>query len=77
VIGSLDRQILDLGRRANLNLVMGSTITIVGLMVLSYFVFYAVHPLSEEVTEATIYFGTRLTLVMFIEVFAYFFLRLY
>lgn len=56
---------------------MGSTITIVGLMALSYFVFYAVHPPPAEVTETTIYFGTRLTLVVFIEVFAYFFLRLY
>jgi hypothetical protein len=77
VIGSLDRQILDLGRRANVNLVMGSAITIVGLILLSYFVFYAVHLSSAEVTETTIYFCTRLTLVVFIEVFAYFLLRLY
>ena len=77
IIDSLDRQILDLGRRANLNLVMGSTITIIGLTVLSYFVFYAVHPPSAAITETTIYFGTRLTLVVFIEIFAYFFLRLY
>ena len=77
IIGSLDRQIIDLGRRANLNLVMGSSITIVGLIVLSYFVFYAVHPPSADVTEVAVYFGTRLTLVVFIEVFAYFFLRLY
>jgi hypothetical protein len=39
VISSLNRQIVDLGRRANLNLVMGSSITIAGLAVLGYFVF--------------------------------------
>ncbi len=77
VIGSLDRQILDLGRRANLNLVMGATITVVGIVILSYFVFYAVHPSSAEKIETAIFFGTRLTLVVFIEIFAYFFLRLY
>jgi hypothetical protein len=75
--GSLDRQILDLGRRANLNLVMGATITVVGIVILSYFVFYAVHPSSAEKIETAIFFGTRLTLVVFIEIFAYFFLRLY
>jgi hypothetical protein len=77
VISSLNRQIVDLGRRANLNLVMGSSITILGLVVLGYFVFFAIHPTPAEITETAIYFTTRLTLVVFIEVFAYFFLRLY
>jgi hypothetical protein len=77
VIGSLDRQIADLGRRANLNLVMGTGITIVGLVILSYFVFYTIHPVTNNVAETIVYFGTRVTLVVFIEVFAYFFLRLY
>jgi hypothetical protein len=73
----LKREILNLGRRANLNLVMGTGVTVLGLSLLAYFVFYATHPSSSEKLDIAIYFGTRLTLVVFIEVFAYFFLRLY
>jgi hypothetical protein len=77
LIFSLEREILNLGRRANLNLVMGTGVTVLGLSLLAYFVFYAMHPSSSETLDIAIYFGTRLTLVVFIEVFAYFFLRLY
>ena len=46
IINSLNSQILDLGRRANVNLVMGSVVTVAGLSVLSYFVFSPyIHPL--------------------------------
>jgi len=77
VISSLEREISNLGRRANLNLVMGTIVTSVGLFILGYFVFYAVHPALTDKIDTAIYFGTRLTLVVFIEIFAYFFLKLY
>lgn len=77
-IFSLEREISNLGRRANLNLVMGTVVTALRLSLLAYFVLYA-NQLSapDDRLDIAIYFGTRLTLVLFIEVFAYFFLRLY
>lgn len=77
VVGSLERQVADLGKRANVNLVMGSAITLMGLLILGYFVFYATHPVTVRPVEVAVYFGTRITLIVFIEIFAYFFLRLY
>jgi hypothetical protein len=77
IVSALEQEILNLGRRANVNLVMGVAITLIGLIILGYFVLYAAHPIFSDRFEALIYFGTRLTLVVFIEVFAYFFLRLY
>ena len=74
---SLERQISDLGRRANTNLFMGSVTTLVGLVFLGYFVVDVTTSLSADRTATAITFGTRLSLVIFIEVFAYFFLRLY
>ncbi|WP_417069212.1 hypothetical protein [Niveibacterium terrae] len=70
------QEISSLGRRGNLNLTIGVTTTVVGLFLLGYFVL-----LSEIQADQPIYFVVhflpRLTLVIFIEVFAYFFLGLY
>jgi hypothetical protein len=76
IIKSLNDQIAELGRRANVNLAMGGAITTIWLSILGYFV-YTVHLAPLETTASLIYIGKRLTLVVFIEVFAYFFLRLY
>jgi hypothetical protein len=74
---SLEKEISNLGRRANLNLAMGTVVTALGLFILAYFVFFTTHSSLQENVDIIIYYGIRLTLVVFIEVFAYFFLRLY
>lgn len=72
----LAQEVSALGRRGNLNLSLGIITTIVGLVFLGYFVFTSGDPAKQPVDFA-IHFLPRLTLVLFIEVFAYFFLRLY
>jgi hypothetical protein len=69
------REINALGRRGNLNLVLGTVTTMIGMYVLSDYVIR-----SGQVSDPTIFasqFAPRLTLAIFIQVFAYFFLRLY
>lgn len=74
--GRLRAEIESLGRRGNVNLALGVITTLVGLVLLSVFIFK-----NEELAAGSlpyaINFLPRLTLVIFIEVFAYFFLRLY
>jgi len=72
----LAQEVSALGRRGNLNLSLGVITTIVGLVFLGYFVFTSGDPAKQPIDFA-IHFLPRLTLVLFIEVFAYFFLRLY
>lgn len=72
----LAQEVSALGRRGNLNLSLGVVTTIVGLIFLGYFVFTAGDP-SKDPFDLAVHFVPRLTLVLFIEVFAYFFLRLY
>lgn len=67
-----------LAQRANINLVIGICTALLGLAILAYIVFsdhsgIATAPLS---TYATSIFP-RISLVVFVEIFAYFFLRLY
>jgi hypothetical protein len=70
-------EINSLRRRANLNLVLGITITIIGLIILWYYVVYTGHVTDNKNIESMEYFIPRFSLVILIEVFAYFFLRLY
>lgn len=72
----LGREVQALGRRGNLNLALGTATTVAGLVLLGYFVLLTTVDLTEPKTFA-IRFIPRLTLVVFIELFAYFFLRLY
>jgi hypothetical protein len=65
-----------LARRGNLNLLLGGITTISGLIVLGYFVFNDTYRAIEPTTFA-VHFLPRVTLVLFIQAFAYFFLRLY
>jgi hypothetical protein len=65
-----------LSRRGNLNLVLGILTTVAGLFVLGYFV-VKIPSDGDPTTGMLIRFVPRLSLVVFIEVFAYFFLRLY
>lgn len=72
----LSKELEALGRRGNLNLALGALTTVIGLALLGLSVF-------SEVTEAkdwwalASHFVPRLTLVVMIELFAYFFLSLY
>lgn len=76
----LRQEISDLGRRANLNLVIGFFISFLGLSLLAYFVYTTNVELDNpQLNVATVAtrFLVRLSLVVVVEVFAYFFLRLY
>ena len=76
---SLDRlygEIKALGWRGNLNLSLGVLTTIIGLGILGYFVL-EVDSIPEDKMAFIAHFIPRLSLVLLIEVFAYFFLRLY
>lgn len=67
-------------RRANINLVIGIVTTFTGIAVLAYGVFLPLPALAagDDATFAYIrQFAPRLSLAILIEVFAYFFLRLY
>ena len=75
-IRRLRQETEDLGRRGNLNLVLGITTTLAGLGVLAYVVFTTPVDVADPLNVLG-YYIPRLTLVIFIEVFAYFFLRLY
>lgn len=65
-----------LGRRGNLNLSLGILTTIVGLAILGYFV-VEIDTVPEDKVAFVAYFIPRLSLVVLIEIFAYFFLKLY
>lgn len=68
-------EIQSLGKRGNLNLTFGILTTLSGLGVLGYSVFYMPHTLSG--IDIGMYYIPRLSLVVLIEIFAYFFLSLY
>lgn len=74
-IDRLRAELAALTRRGNLNLVLGILTTVIGLAILGYFVFN--YTSTGDPTEMISSFLPRLSLVIFIEVFAYFFLRLY
>lgn len=71
----LSREITDLARRGNVNLVLGMGTTVFGL----YFLGSAVlnSPAALSGTDLVMHFIPRLSFAVVIEVFAYFFLRLY
>lgn len=73
--GRLQRETVDLARRGNLNLGLGMLTTMMGLSVLGWAVFQT--PATSDPKTLIAYFLPRLSLVILIEVFAYFFLRLY
>ena len=72
----LNGEIMALGRRGNLNLALGIVTTVVGLSLLGYFVIRTSSQ-PEVLPTFAVHFIPRLSLVVFIEVFAYFFLKLY
>jgi len=72
----LKDELSSLGQRGNLNLIIGIMTTVAGLLVLGYVVFKAEHTTNDPTLVAS-YYLPRLSLVLFIEIFAFFFLRLY
>lgn len=69
-------EISALSRRGNLNLSLGILTTIIGLGILGYFIL-EIDSIPEDKMAFIAHFIPRLSLVILIEVFAYFFLRLY
>lgn len=72
----LSSEIQSLTRRGNLNLSLGVVTTIIGLSILGYFVLKS-GPVTDDKMAFIANFIPRLSLVILIEVFAYFFLKLY
>lgn len=66
----------SLGRRGNLNLTLGAVTTVIGLTMLGATVFTGAAG-SNDVWSFVSHFLPRITLVLMIELFAYFFLSLY
>lgn len=73
----LYQEIDDLGRRGNINLALGVAITVIGLFILSGFLLSTGKELPQELWSFLVHYLPRLTLILFIELFAYFFLYLY
>lgn len=75
----LKTEIDALGRRANVNLVIGSFISMVGFVFLAVFTYISGIGVAsnENIMREIIIFCTRLSLVVMMQIFAYFFLRLY
>lgn len=74
--GRLYKEMDNLGRRGNSNLALGVIITVMGLYVLGDFLLSSGEP-PQELWSFLVHYLPRLTFVIFIELFAYFFLRLY
>jgi len=74
--GRLIDQLSTLRRRGNLNLVIGVTTTLgaIFVLILTVYSVRSVHPSSPELIA---YFVPRISTVVFVEVFSFFFLRLY
>jgi len=75
-ISRLREELYSLGKRSNLNLALGVVTTITGLSILGVFVLSKTTEM-KEVIDFIKHFVPRISLVIFIEIFAYFFLRLY
>jgi hypothetical protein len=71
----LTQEIESLGRRGNLNLVIGVLTTIAAVTILTTTVLSGNYILNAN--ELIAYYAPRLTLSIFIEIFSFFFLRLY
>jgi hypothetical protein len=72
----LNFEVSALGRRGNINLCIGILTALAGLIVLGELVFRGtLNPKSA--LDLSAHYIPRLTLVIFIEIFAYFFLKLY
>lgn len=72
-----EKEIFASGRRSNLNLIIGIMVTIVGAGLLAYISFENKPDFGTNITALLAHYLPRITTIIFIEVFAFFFLRLY
>jgi|tagenome__1003787_1003787.scaffolds.fasta_scaffold20947338_3 hypothetical protein len=79
IVRRLQNEIDALGRRANVNLVIGILISALGIGLLTWFVIQSTDELAKGLSagDAAMRFAVRLSVALFVQVFAYFFLRLY
>ena len=75
-IERLNNEVESLARRGNLNLSLGILTALAGIALLGIFIWIMEVPRVSSM-EFVQYFFPRFSLVIFVEVFAYFFLRLY
>ena len=75
-IERLDNEVESLDRRGNLNLALGISTALAGIVLLAFFVWNPGGPNGSPM-EFVQNFLPRISLVILVEVFAYFFLRLY
>lgn len=73
----IDSLLSDLRGRQETNLGLGMLFSIVGVVILAGLVFYGTHAAANDKVEFLLWFIPRLSIVIFIQVFAYFFLGLY
>lgn len=73
----IDSLLSDLRGRQETNLGLGMLFSIVGVVILAGLVFYGTHAAATDKVEFLLWFIPRLSIVIFIQVFAYFFLGLY
>ena len=72
------KEIGNLSRRANINLIIGGIIALTGIAGLTIFIFSTSHDVRfMKVVPLVTYWIVRLSLIVFIEIFAFFFLRIY
>lgn len=71
----LEDEIENLNRRGGVNLGIGSTIAIAGMLILAYFVYNS--QFSVKNVDSFFNFVPKFSFVFVVELFAYFFLRLY
>lgn len=71
----IENEIQNQAKRGNINLILGIITTLTGVGILGYSVFNA--PEVKSTIELASHFVPRISLVLLIEVFAYFFLKLY
>lgn len=72
----LTLELSALSRRGNLNLLLGILTAVAGILLLGYFVFSMPAP-DENFLTFTANFIPRVSIVLLVEIFSYFFLRLY
>ena len=76
IITRLNEELIELRKRSDLSLIIGITTTLIGLGFLGYFSINF-ETTAKSLFEFFIEFLPRLSLVIFIQIFAYFFLKLY
>ena len=74
-INRISKTIYDLSNRANLNLILGITTAAIGILALFYFVFTL--PKVDNLDAFFFEYIPRISVVIIIEIFSYFFLKLY